>query len=245
MGQPLQGVRRRGPEGMGMKRVVVIPTYNEACNIEALVRAVHACLPDLDIIIVDDGSPDGTGQIAESLEGVQVIHRPCKQGLGSAYVAGYKRALEQGYEQIGGMDADFSHDPRDLPALFGLLRDCDVAIGSRYVPRGGTRNWSVRRRLLSYGANLLAKLCLRMPIQDVTGAFRVVRRAVLEAANLDEFRCQGYAFGVELLYRSVQLGFRVCESPILFVDRRLGQSKICAREITQGAATLFRLRFGT
>ncbi len=223
--------------------VVVIPTYNEAENIERLITSIHNAWRELRIVVVDDGSPDGTGDLAAAIEGVHVIRRAGKLGLGTAYVAGFRYALEQGYARIGGMDADFSHDPAVLPALFSLLDDHDVGIGSRYIPGGGTRNWGFHRRFLSRSANAFARFMLGFSAHDVTSGYRCYRRDVLETIDLDALASHGYSFLVELLYRCVQNGFSVGETPIIFEDRALGASKMSVSEIWGGVKNLFRLRF--
>lgn len=223
-----------------MRTIVVIPTYNEADNLQPLVEAIRRAVPEIAILVVDDGSPDGTAALAKSL-GVRVIERPTKLGLGSAYVAGFTRALEEGYTHIAGMDADFSHDPAVLPALFALLDRFDVAVGSRYLPGGGTVNWGWHRRALSKGANWVARALLRMPLHDVTSGYRAYRREVLESIGLTELKSEGYSFLVELLFRCVQAGYRVGEAPIMFEDRRMGVSKLDKREIWRGATNLGRL----
>jgi dolichol-phosphate mannosyltransferase len=227
-----------------MKSIVVIPTYNEADNIPPLVDAIQTAMPGLDILVVDDGSPDGTGDIAEAIDGVEVMHRSGKLGLGTAYVAGYKRCIEAGYDRIGGMDADFSHDPKVLPALFGLLDENDIGIGSRYVPGGGTRNWGIHRQFLSRGANTFARTLLGFKAKDVTAGFRCYRREVLESIDLDSLKSEGYAFLVELLFRASRKGYTIGETPIIFEERRLGQSKMSTGEIWGGVKNVFRLRFG-
>ena len=226
------------------KSVIVIPTYNEAENIQVLIPRIQSIWDTLDIIVVDDGSPDGTGEIAEGFEGVHVIHREGKLGLGTAYVTAYQYAIEQGYDRIGGMDADFSHDPEVLPALFGLLDEYDVGIGARYIPGGGTKNWGLHRRVLSRGANMLAKFMLHFPAHDVTSGYRCYRREVLEAIELDTLHAEGYSFLVELLYRCSQRGFTIGETPIIFADREMGTSKMSFAEIRKGMMNLFRLRLG-
>lgn len=223
-----------------VRHIVIIPTYNEADNVQPLAAAIRDACPDVDILVVDDGSPDGTADLAESL-GLHVLRRPRKLGLGSAYVAGFTYALQHGYTHIAGMDADFSHDPQVLPALFALLERFDVAIGARYLPGGGTINWGLYRRALSKGANMLARAMLHMPAHDVTSGYRAYRRHVLETIGLDDLRSEGYAFLVELLFRCVQHGFTIGEVPILFEDRRMGVSKLDKREIWRGAANLARL----
>ncbi|MCL4218592.1 MAG: polyprenol monophosphomannose synthase [Candidatus Hydrogenedentes bacterium] len=226
-----------------MKSVIVIPTYNEAENIQPLIHAIRDSAPSLDIIVVDDGSPDGTGDLAAALERVHVIQRGAKLGLGTAYVAGYSFALAEGYDAIGGMDADFSHDPKVLPALFGLLDAYDVGIGARYVDGGGTVNWGLNRRILSRGANMVAKGMLKLTAHDVTSGYRCYRGEVLKAIDVSTIRSEGYSFLVELLYRCASAGFRIGETPIMFEDRRHGFSKLDKREIWKGMTTLARLRF--
>jgi len=228
-----------------VKAVMVIPTYNEAENIQPLIQAIHESCPDLDVLIVDDRSPDGTADLARKMDRVQVIERSGKLGLGTAYVAGFKHALEQGYDHIGGMDADFSHDPKVLPALYGLLEEADIGIGARYIPGGGTRNWGIHRQILSRTSNLVAKLMLGIPARAVTSGYRCYRRKVLETIDLDALNSEGYAFVVELLYRAHQKGFKIAQTPIIFEDRRYGQSKISKSEIWGGITNLFRLRFGS
>lgn len=228
-----------------MKLMVVIPTYNEAENIVPLVSAIHQHCPELDVLIVDDGSPDGTGDIAEKLPRVSVLRRPGKLGLGTAYVDGFNRAMAEGYDRIGGMDADFSHDPARLPALFSLLDNYDVAIGARYVPGGGTRNWGLHRRVLSRGANMVARTMLRFSAHDVTSGFRAYRREVLQSVDLASLKSEGYSFLVELLYRCEQKGYTVGETPIVFEDRKMGRSKLNKSEIWRGVTNLVRLRFRT
>lgn len=225
------------------RSVVVIPTYNEADNIVALIGAIRAAMPELAIIVVDDGSPDGTAALARAENGVHVLEREGKLGLGTAYVAGYLYALAEGYDRIGGMDADFSHDPGVLPGLFGLLDAFDVAVGARYVPGGATKNWGLHRRVLSGGANQVARFMLGMPAHDVTSGYRAYRRTVLETIGLESLRSEGYSFLVELLYRAHRAGFQIGEVPIVFEDRRMGASKLDRREIWNGIANLFRLRF--
>ncbi|HOD50962.1 MAG TPA: polyprenol monophosphomannose synthase [Candidatus Hydrogenedentes bacterium] len=223
--------------------VVIVPTYNEAENIERLIHAIRDAWSGLDVVVVDDGSPDGTGDKAAAIAGVHVIRRPGKLGLGTAYVAGFRYALEHEYARIGGMDADFSHDPARLPALFALLDKHDVGIGSRYIAGGGTRNWGVHRQVLSRSANAFARFMLGLSAKDVTSGFRCYRREVLENIDLDALASHGYSFLVELLYRCVQNGFSVGETPIIFEDRAQGASKMSMKEIWGGVKNLFRLRF--
>jgi dolichol-phosphate mannosyltransferase len=213
---------------------LLLPTYNEAENVEPFVRAVRAQLrPGDRILVIDDNSPDGTGRIAdrlaEELEGVEVLHRAGKEGLGRAYLAGFSQALAGGAELILEMDSDFSHDPADLPRLIAAARDADLVLGSRYVPGGGVTDWSLARRLVSRGGSWYARRVLGMPVRDLTGGFKCFRRPVLEHLDLDRVHADGYGFQIELTYRAVKAGFRVVEIPIIFRDRRVGQSKMNAR----------------
>jgi dolichol-phosphate mannosyltransferase len=213
---------------------VVMPTYNEAENIEPVVRAVRAQLRAADrILIVDDNSPDGTGQIADrlatELDGVEVLHRPAKEGLGRAYLAGFSHALAGGAQLIIEMDSDFSHDPADLPRLIDAAAHADLVLGSRYVQGGSVTDWGVLRRLVSRGGSWYARRILGVPIRDLTGGFKCFRRVVLESLDLDHVHADGYGFQIELTYRAIRGGFKVVEIPIVFRDRRVGQSKMNAR----------------
>jgi dolichol-phosphate mannosyltransferase len=216
---------------------LVLPTYNEAENIERLVRAVlpglAAVSPEHRILIVDDNSPDGTGQIADSLaaelDAVEVLHRPGKQGLGRAYLAGFDRALAGGAELVLEMDSDFSHDPADVPRLISAAADADLVIGSRYVPGGGVTDWGMLRKVLSRGGSWYSRVILQVPVRDLTGGFKCFRRAVLERLDLGGVHADGYGFQIELTYRAYTAGFTVREVPIVFRERRLGQSKMSAR----------------
>jgi dolichol-phosphate mannosyltransferase len=216
---------------------LILPTYNEAENIEAIV---DAALPRLEaagvphtILIVDDDSPDGTGQIADRLaerhSEVRVLHRARKQGLGRAYLAGFAVALDDGAELILEMDADFSHDPADLPRLIAAADDADLVLGSRYVEGGGVTNWGRVRRALSWGGSAYARVILGVPVRDLTGGFKCFRRHVLEALDLSQVHADGYGFQIEMTYRAIQAGFDVKEIPIVFRERRVGQSKMTAR----------------
>ncbi|MDP9188616.1 MAG: polyprenol monophosphomannose synthase [Actinomycetota bacterium] len=210
---------------------VVLPTYDEAENIERLVGAVRERLPgSRRILIVDDNSPDGTGQIADRLaaahDDVSVLHREHKQGLGPAYIAGFHEALAGGAEVILEMDSDFSHDPAYLPQLLRAVEKADLAIGSRYVPGGGITDWGPLRRLISRGGSRYARVILGVEVRDLTGGFKCFRREVLEAIDLGAVSALGYAFQVELTYRAIEAGFRVVEVPIVFRDRKAGRSKM-------------------
>ena len=216
---------------------LILPTYNEAVNIEPFVRAV---LPELAeaaqehrILIVDDNSPDGTGRIADrlasELEAVEVLHRPEKQGLGIAYLAGFRRALEGGADLVLEMDADFSHSPADIPRLIAASAEADLVLGSRYVPGGGVSDWGLVRRILSRGGSWYARLVLQVNVHDLTGGFKCFRRTVLETLDLDSIHAEGYGFQIELTYRALRAGFRVKEVPIVFRERQAGLSKMTAR----------------
>jgi dolichol-phosphate mannosyltransferase len=216
---------------------LILPTYNEAENIEPLVRAA---LPQLEstglehkVLIVDDNSPDGTGRIADRMadesDRVRVLHRPLKQGLGRAYLAGFEVALAEGADLILEMDSDFSHDPADLPRVIAATGAADLVLGSRYVPGGGVEDWGIVRRAVSRGGSAYARLLLGVPVRDLTGGFKCFHRHVLETIDLDGVHANGYGFQIELTYRAVQAGFTVTEVPIMFRERRVGRSKMTAR----------------
>jgi dolichol-phosphate mannosyltransferase len=210
--------------------VVVVPTYNEAENIAEIVGRVRVSLPEADVLVVDDGSPDGTGEIADRLAAsdshVRVVHRKAKQGLGAAYLHGFRVALERGYDVIGEMDADGSHPPEDLPRLLHSLEEADLVLGSRWVPGGSVVNWPWTRQALSRGGNLYTRLLLGIPVRDVTGGFRLFRRETLEKIDLPSVQSVGYCFQADLAWRTVEAGLRVREVPIEFVERVRGQSKM-------------------
>jgi dolichol-phosphate mannosyltransferase len=210
---------------------LVLPTYNEAENVESIVAAARAALPaDARILIVDDASPDGTGVIADRLAaevaGLEVLHRAGKEGLGPAYVAGFRHALAAGAGLVLEMDSDFSHDPADLPRLLAAAERADLVIGSRYVPGGGTVGWGLLRRVVSRGGSAYARLVLGLEVRDLTSGFKCIRRELLEAIDLETIDAKGYAFQVEVTYRAVARGFRAVELPILFRDRVRGKSKM-------------------
>ena len=231
-----------------MKSVVIIPTYNEHDNIDALITDLLALPIDLAVIVVDDKSPDGTGRLADAWAArdsrVRAIHRPGKQGLGTAYIAGFRRALADGFDRIMTMDADFSHHPRYIPAMIELSRVRDLVIGSRYVAGGGTLNCTLKRRALSRGANTFARLMLGLRASDCTAGFRCYRRDVLAAIDLDTIFSNGYSFLIEMLYRAQRAGWSVSETPIVFEDRRFGTSKISRQEIYRAMYTVLRLGAG-
>ncbi len=211
--------------------LVIIPTYNEAANVELIVARTRAAVPDAHILVADDASPDGTGKIADELaasdDHVQVLHRAGKQGLGAAYIAGFRWGLERGYDVLVEMDADGSHQPEQLPALLAAIEQgADLALGSRWVPGGRVENWPRSRRLLSRGGNTYTRLALGIPLHDATGGFRAFRREALETVDLDSVASQGYCFQVDLAWRAVRRGLRVVEVPITFVEREHGESKM-------------------
>lgn len=212
--------------------VLVIPTYNEALNVRGIVARVRAAQPGLDVLVVDDGSPDGTGAIADELAAadpaVSVLHRTAKEGLGAAYLHGFAVALERGYDVVGEMDADGSHQPEQLGRLVDGLLDADLVIGSRWVRGGSVQNWSKRREALSRGGNLYVRLLLGMKVRDATAGFRLFRSTTLEAVDLKTVESTGYVFQTDLTWRTVRAGLRVREVPIDFVDRELGDSKMTA-----------------
>ncbi len=228
-----------------MKPVVIVPTYNERDNIDILIEELLALPVNLSVINVDDGSPDGTGEASDAwaarTDRVQVIHRAGKLGLGTAYIAGFKHALAQGFDRIMTMDADFSHHPRYIPAMLELSLERDMVIGSRYVPGGGTLNCSWKRRALSEGANSFAKVLLGLQAKDCTAGFRCYRREVLQAIALDSILANGYSFLIEMIFDVQRLGFQIGEVPIVFEDRRRGKSKISQNEVWRALQTVERL----
>jgi dolichol-phosphate mannosyltransferase len=210
--------------------VMVVPTYNERDNLAWLVGRLRSAVPDVDVLVVDDGSPDGTGGVADGLAAddpqVLVLHRTAKAGLGAAYLHGFRVALEAGYDVVGEMDADGSHQPEQLPLLLAALADADLVIGSRWVPGGTVVNWPWTRKVLSLGGNLYARTLLGIPVRDVTAGYRLFRRSTLERIDLDTVRSAGYIFQTDLAFRSLRAGLRVVEVPIEFVERVRGESKM-------------------
>ncbi|GAB2997011.1 polyprenol monophosphomannose synthase [Amycolatopsis acidiphila] len=210
--------------------LVVIPTYNERENLTPILRRLHESLPSVHALVVDDGSPDGTGELADELAAedkrVHVMHRSEKAGLGAAYIAGFRWGLERDYATIVEMDADGSHAPEDLPRMLDALEDADLVLGSRYVPGGSVVNWPKRREILSRGANLYSRLALGGKITEYTSGFRAYRRAVLEKLELDEIASTGYCFQIDLAWRTLRAGFEVVEVPITFTEREIGESKM-------------------
>jgi dolichol-phosphate mannosyltransferase len=228
---------------------LVLPTYNETENIEAFVAAARSKLPaSAQVLIVDDGSPDGTGQKADELaerhENVSVLHRRRKEGLGPAYIAGFRRALAGGAGLVLEMDSDFSHDPAYLPRLLEAAQRADLVLGSRYVPGGGVSDWGALRKAISRGGSAYARFVLGVGVEDLTGGFKCFRREVLEAIDLDTIQARGYAFQVEMTYRAIQRGFRVVEVPIVFRDRQAGSSKMDRSIVAEAIWRVPLLRFG-
>jgi dolichol-phosphate mannosyltransferase len=226
-----------------VRTLVIVPTYNEAGTIADVIQRTLASTPAVDLLVVDDSSPDGTGQIAERItageQRVRVMHRPVKAGLGLAYLAGFREGLDAGYDAIVEMDADLSHHPEDLPRFLERAGDADLVIGSRYVAGGATENWSPFRRALSRAGTAYAKLLLRLPLADATSGYRLYRRELLEEIRLEEITSQGYAFQIELAWRAWILGFRIVEIPITFTERRDGSSKMSNRIVVEALGRVF------
>jgi dolichol-phosphate mannosyltransferase len=233
-----------------MRATICLPTYNERENLEAMIRALGAVRREGDrVLVIDDASPDGTGELADRLAGehdwVRVLHRPGKQGLGPAYLAGFRRALDEGAELVLEMDCDFSHDPNDVPRLIAAAEDgADLVLGSRYVRGGSIPNWGMLRRFVSLGGNIYAQVFLQSPIRDLTGGFKCFRRRVLETIPLDAIDSKGYAFQIETTYRVRRAGFRIVEIPIAFTDREEGTSKMNGAIVLEAVwkVPLIRLR---
>jgi len=231
-----------------MRTLIIIPTYNEIENLRPLLKETFSFAPETDVLIIDDNSPDGTGTLADQLceenTHVHVMHRAGKLGLGTAYIAGFKYAIAHGYDAAFEMDADFSHDPRYLPNFLKEIERADLVIGSRYIPGGDTPNWSFLRRFISGGGNIYARFMLNLPIHDATAGFRCYRREVLQSIDLDSVQSQGYAFQIEMAYRTLLQGFKIVETPIIFMDRRVGKSKMSRTIFLEGFTYVLRARFG-
>ena len=232
---------------MAERALVIIPTYNEATNVPQLVPRVLTQGPEFDVLIVDDNSPDGTGAIAERLAAenphVHVLHREGKQGLGTAYVAGFRWALERAYDHVFEMDADMSHDPRHLPDFLVAIKDADLVLGSRYLNHRVTVvNWPIGRLLLSYFANIYARIVTGLKLYDATGGFKCFRRRVLERVDLNAVRSNGYAFQIEMTFRAWRMGFKIREIPIVFLDRADGASKMSGGIVREAVWMVWRLR---
>jgi dolichol-phosphate mannosyltransferase len=228
------------------RALVCLPTYDEKENVLPITEAILAATPDVDVLIIDDNSPDGTGKLADGIAAreprVKVLHRAGKEGLGKAYLAGFDWALRHGYELILEMDADFSHDPRYLPGMLEAARGADLVLGSRNVPGGGTVNWGVGRKIISRGGSLYARTILGIAVRDLTGGFKCFHRKVLESIDLSTVECSGYAFQIELTFRALRRGFRVVEIPIVFVDRQVGQSKMSKRIVLEALRKVWSIR---
>jgi dolichol-phosphate mannosyltransferase len=229
-----------------MKALVIIPTYNERENIEAMVPAVLEKDPSLDILIVDDNSPDGTGRIADSMsqadQRIFVLHRQSKAGLGTAYISGFKFALEKKYDLVFEMDCDFSHDPKYIPDFLRAAQEADLVLGSRYISGVNVVNWPISRLLLSYYANVYSRIVTGLPVRDATGGFKCFRRQVLESIDLDRVKSNGYSFQIEMSFRAWKRGFRIKEIPIVFEDRKVGQSKMSKSIVREAIWMVWRLR---
>jgi dolichol-phosphate mannosyltransferase len=229
------------------KAFICLPTYNERTNLEPMVRALSEVMePGWRVLVIDDSSPDGTGELADRLARevnfLEVLHRAKKEGLGRAYLAGFRRALAEGADLVLEMDCDFSHDPRDVPRLIAASGKADLVLGSRYVEGGTIANWGAGRRLVSAAGSLYARLLLGVKVRDLTGGFKCYRRAVLETIDLDAISSLGYAFQIETTYRALRAGFRVVEVPIAFVDREAGASKMSRRIVLEAAWKVPALR---
>jgi len=224
--------------------LIVVPTYNERDNLAWIVERVRTSVPAADVLVVDDGSPDGTGELADQLaaadDQVSVLHRTTKAGLGAAYLQGFEVALQRGYDVIGEMDADGSHQPEQLPELLAALREADLVIGSRWVPGGSVVNWPLSRKVLSVGGNLYARLLLGIPVRDITAGYRLFRRTTLETIDLGSVESAGYIFQADLAFRTVRAGLRVVEVPIEFVERVRGESKMSPDVATESLRRITR-----
>ncbi len=229
-----------------MKPLIIIPTYNELENIQRLIPELMALDPAICVLVVDDNSPDGTGKLVDDMarenDRISVLHRPAKLGLGSAYVAGFKCAVQQDVDCVFEMDADFSHDPAMVPDFLEQIKSCDVVIGSRYINGINVVNWPMSRLLLSYFANIYTRLVTGMTIRDATSGYKCFRREVLESINLDDVRSDGYAFQIEMNFRCWRKGYRLQEIPIIFVDRRSGTSKLSQGVINEAVWIVWWLR---
>ena len=228
------------------KVLIIVPTYNEVDNIEKLIRDINTINSSLDILIVDDNSPDGTGnrvkKLKEQIDNLYLIEREGKLGLGTAYVAGFKFALQNGYSLIFEMDADFSHDPKEIPNFLEAIKDSDVVIGSRYIKGVNVVNWPLSRLLLSYFANRYTRLVTGLPLCDSTGGYKCFKREVLESINLEEIRSGGYSFQIEMNFKAWKNGFKLKEIPIIFIDRAIGKSKMSKQIIREAVWMVWKLK---
>ncbi len=231
------------------RALIIFPTYNERENIEGIIEAVLEVDPRIEVLVVDDNSPDGTGKLvaklAESNEKVNLIEREEKAGLGSAYIEGFRYALRKGYDYIFEMDADFSHDPQYIPEFLKKIKDHDLVIGSRYIMGVNVINWPMKRLLLSYYANIYTRIVTGLPLKDATGGFKCFRREVLEGIDLGKVKSDGYSFQIEVSYKAWKKGYRICEIPIVFVDRQAGKSKMSKKIVREAIWMVWRLRFSS
>jgi len=233
---------------MTPKALIVIPTYNEIENLTPITDAVLGITPEsVHVLVVDDGSPDGTGKMADELAAknprLHVLHRKQKQGLGPAYIAGFRWGFENNFDQLVEMDADFSHNPTYLPTMLDLLNKNDYVLGSRNIEGGGTINWGILRKIISRGGSAYARFILGVPVRDFTGGFNGWNRKVLEGINLDTMESGGYSFQIELKFRAYRKGFRYLEFPIIFEDRRVGKSKMSSKIVLEALSMVPKLRF--
>ena len=229
-----------------MKNLVIIPTFNEAENVQRIIDDILNLDVEVDILFVDDNSPDGTGKIVEEItknnHKISLIKREKKMGLGSAYVAGFKYALKREYDNIFEMDADLSHDPKEIPNLLEKIKDYDLVIGSRYIKGINVINWPLRRLILSYGANIYTRIITGIPLKDSTGGYKCFRRKVLENIDLNKIHSEGYAFQIEMNYKTWKKGFRIIEIPIIFMDRTEGKSKMSRKVVREAILIVWKLR---
>lgn len=232
---------------MNGKSILIIPTYNELDNLHMLLPDLRQRYPQLDLLIVDDNSPDGTAAFVKNLmqtdSSIHIIERPQKMGLGTAYVAGFKYMLANGYDYAFQMDADYSHDPKEIANFFEAVKEYDLVLGSRYINGVNVVNWPMRRLLLSYFANGYTKFITGLPVNDATGGFKCFRRKVLESINLDNIRSNGYSFQIEMNYKAWKKGFRIKEIPIIFIDRVKGRSKMSKKIVREAVLMVWKLRF--
>ncbi len=231
---------------IGRKALVCLPTYDERENLGPMIDAILAVVPGVEVLVIDDNSPDGTGQLADQIAAreprVKVLHRAGKEGLGRAYLAGFAWALARDYALVLEMDCDFSHDPGYLPGMLAAAEEADLVLGSRYVKGGGTVDWGLLRKLISRGGSFYARTILGLSVRDLTGGFKCFRREVLEAIDLASVECTGYAFQIELTYRAARRGFRIRELPIVFADRRVGHSKMSRRIVLEAIRKVWSIR---
>ncbi len=231
------------------RAIVIVPTYNEVENVPPLVKAIFQNQPDIHILFVDDSSPDGTAEVIKRLmknnPQIHLLQRAKKEGLGRAYIAGFKVALQQGFEYIFEMDADFSHDPKEIPNFLKALEDNDLVLGSRYILGVNVVNWPLKRLLLSYFANVYTRVVTGMPTRDLTGGFKCFRREVLENIDLDHIKSNGYAFQIEMTFKTWKRGYRIKEIPIIFIDRQVGESKLSKKIMWEAIFLVWKLRIAS